>query len=87
MKILRAWIAPFPDSIGRKSGLSKIAMRVPKVEDNRFSLNLEKHISFPELIKKGEVHYLLGLIEDESLLVLKEAIEEYFRKEYPNGRD
>jgi hypothetical protein len=70
----------FPTDRGKNSGMCSIAMRVPKIEDDKFQLRLERHDNFPNVTEKGEVHYLLTLIEDDSLWVLKEAIDKYLNE-------
>jgi len=81
MKILRAWIAPFPDSRGRPVGMSHISFRVPLEEHNQFPLNLKVSDWIKDAKDKGEMHYSLGLIDDESLVVLRDAINAYLGSE------
>lgn len=50
-KLKKAWIAPFPTSQGKNSGMCSIAMRVDKEED-KFPLKLVKHVDFSELKEK-----------------------------------
>jgi len=80
MKILRAWVSPFPNSRGNPSGMSSISLRVPKEEDDKFPLKLEKYSDIAAAIKRGESHYRLSLIDDDSLVILKEAIDDYLLK-------
>lgn len=81
MKILRAWIAPFPGTNARPSGLSNISFRVPLDEHCQHPLQLRAADWIKTAIDNREMHYSLGLIEDGSLIVLRDAINDYLLKD------
>lgn len=87
MKILRAWIAPFPTERGTPSGVSSIAFRVEKTLTNiQFPLRLETRES-PAIRECNEMHYSLKLIDDDSLIILRDAINKYLESpDYLNKR-
>lgn len=75
MKVLRAWVADFPKSDGRPSGMVTISMRfaagdhtptadVMELRRNREDPTLEQHVRF-------------GLLDVDSLPIIRDAIDKY----------
>lgn len=74
MNLLKVWIAPFPTERGRPSGMCNISMRVPMDEHKQFPLRLNEYPDLKCAKDKGEVHLTLGLLDDESLVLLRDAL-------------
>ena len=86
MKLRKVWISDWPDGNGRPSGFIKVCMRVSKKDyyslgDTRESIMLEVD-EFPidrkNLEAGTEMHLALGLLDQDSLELLYNAIVKYF---------